>query len=292
MGGFHAALLVGSVTFGPVIDAEGADRGRIQRHLEAVEQRLRAADTSHLSPEQQRERARNLDRLRAYWQAGVFPRNHAFLGERVPYFIDASETLCAVGYLVVESGFREVADEIFEHENNAKLLEMTHPALPGWIEASGLTAQEHAAIQPAYCGCNEVDETLVCGSDGKTYANACVAETCAGVEIEHEGPCWSDGTTGWPAPGTSSSDEDDAGPATETSASDGPENETAGTSGGHESASTGQADKEPNENVPQEDDGALRRGCRLGDVPRLSLVLLPVVLLTMRRRRSRCDEAR
>lgn len=201
----------------PVVDAETADRTRIVTHLREVEARLRSVDTSHLPPELARARAQNLDRLHQYWQEGEFPRNRDFMGERVPYFIDEDDRLCAVGYLVVESGFEDVAREIQATQNNAKLLAMTHPALPEWIAASGLTAQECAQIQPSYCGCSE-EWAPVCGADGKTYQNACYAETCAGVEIVDEGMCeaGTDTGDGWPPAGSSTGGPDSSGGSAST----------------------------------------------------------------------------
>ena len=61
------------------------DRIRIRAHLERVEQKLRGADTSHLTPEQRAARELALDRLRAYRIAGEFP--HGYDGQpsaRIP----------------------------------------------------------------------------------------------------------------------------------------------------------------------------------------------------------------
>ena len=193
---------------GLVARARGAcegDRVRIQRHLQAVEVELRARDVGHLPPALRAERRRNLDRLHAYWTAGEFPHNDDFPGERVPYFIDDDGVVWAVGFLVVDTGFADVAAEIRDTENTARLLAMTHPALPAWIAASGLSAEECARIQPEYCGCGDEFEP-VCGVDGVSYVNECYA-TCAGVDVEHAGVCeGEDTTTGWPAPGTGGSE--------------------------------------------------------------------------------------
>jgi len=200
------SLGLGSPSAAPEIVGErAADRARIQRNLAAVEADLRASDVDHLPPALQVERRRNLDRLHSYRLAGEFPRNSRHPGERVPYFIDDDGIVCAVGHLVVESGHLEVAQDIQRHENNARLLTMTHPALPAWIAASGLTAEECARIQPEYCECND-DYVPVCGVDGKNYINACQAETCAGVAVAHTGLCEEPGTTGWPSPGTTGDD--------------------------------------------------------------------------------------
>ncbi|WP_434420025.1 Kazal-type serine protease inhibitor family protein [Nannocystis pusilla] len=200
-----------------VVGQVDADRWRIQQHLETVETELRARDTSHLPPALQAERARNLDRLHDYRVAGLFPHNSAFIGERVPFFIDEDGVACAVGHLVIESGFAEVAAEIAESENNARLLDMTHPALSGWIAESGLTAEECARIQPEYCNCGP-EFTPVCGVDGVSYANACYAETCAGVAIAHEGVCKGEGSSsGWPEPGTGTGQDETTGGETTSS---------------------------------------------------------------------------
>lgn len=188
-----------------VKDEVALDRARIQRHLAGVEAELRAADTVELSPAQRVERAKNLDRLHAYWTAGVFPHNTDFVGARVPYFIDEDDRACAVGHLMIASGADDLAAQIRRDENNAKLLDMRTPGLLAWVARSGLTAKEHARIQPAYCDCPD-DEMPVCGTDGHTYLNACYAMTCSGVEVAHDGACEGEPTTGWPEPGTSSGD--------------------------------------------------------------------------------------
>jgi len=46
---------------------------------------------------------------------------------------------------------------------------------------------------PEGCDC-PAEENPVCGVDGKTYANRCVAEECRGVDVDHDGPCECDPT--------------------------------------------------------------------------------------------------
>src|SRR5262249_34479691 len=57
---------------------------------------------------------------------------------------------CAVGYLMIESGWRDVAESIATSSNNAFLTEIDHPGAIAWIAQSGLTLEECAMIQPLY----------------------------------------------------------------------------------------------------------------------------------------------
>mgnify|MGYP000181470056 CR=1 FL=1 len=248
-----------------VIGSEEADRTRIQRHLQVVESELRARDVRYLSSALQAERRRNLDRLQAYRRAGLFPRNDDYPDERVPYFFDDDGVACAVGHLVVESGYTTVAEEIHARENNARLLDMTHPALSAWITASGLTGEECARIQPSYCECDHTYEP-VCGVDENTYLNACVATVCADVEIAHTGVCAGASTTDWPNAGTSTTATTTGATDTDATAGDPPTEASAGSStdGSDPRTATG--------------------GCRVGDPAPSAFVLL--TLLPRRRTRS------
>lgn len=166
------------------------DRERIRAHLQEVEAELRDRDVSHLSEALKAERERNLKVLREYRKAGEFPRN-THVPWRHPVFIDRDDRACAVGHLMIESGWEEAARNISARENLAYLLEMESPEVEQWVVQSGLTAEEAAMIQPAYSPCNDCQcsSDPVCGTDGKTYLNSCVAEQCAYVEIAHEGCC-------------------------------------------------------------------------------------------------------
>ena len=257
-----------------------ADRARIQRHLAAVEAELRARDVAHLPEELRSARLLNLDRLRAYRLAGEFPGNDDFPGERVPFFIDDAGVVCAVGHLVVASGHADVARQIQQTENNARLLDMVHPALPGWIAASGLTEEECARIQPNYCGC-ENEYSPVCGVDGHSYANACYAETCAGVAIAHEGVCAGQATTGWPSAGETGGQE-----STGTGASTGADTSSGGSTGA-DTSSGGATTSEPDASsdtgsAPAGEENC--SGCRSAGPATGTLAPLLLLLGCMRRR--------
>lgn len=123
---------------------------RIKLHLSLLEQRLRSKDPSSLSPELKKNRMDNLDRLHEYWQAGLFPKNVDHPGKIIPHFFDKRGVVCAVGYLVVQSGHLAEAQAISRRENLATIHQMKSPELGAWVAQSGLTKDECAMIQPNY----------------------------------------------------------------------------------------------------------------------------------------------
>ncbi|MGB8224723.1 MAG: Kazal-type serine protease inhibitor domain-containing protein [Polyangiales bacterium] len=170
-----------------------ADQARIRTHLSSVEAYLRRQDSSHLTPSQREARAENIEHLHQYWTTGVFPRN-TLRDYPTPIFIDAAGRACAVGYLMIQSGWEAEADAVAERENLAYVNDIQSPEVRQWIAQSGLTLQEAAWIQPSYdweycgdkCPC---DEEPVCGANGETYINACVAEACDPQGLHISGCC-------------------------------------------------------------------------------------------------------
>jgi|GEM_PF-804592 len=128
------------------------DVSLIQTHLSLVEKTLREKDTKNLSAEQQYNRNQCLNILHDYRLNGVFPKNthHA---ARTPYFIDNFGTACAVGQLIVSTGYESVAQKIRSGNNYAYISELNqqYPELQLWADAYGFEIDELAWIQPGYC---------------------------------------------------------------------------------------------------------------------------------------------
>lgn len=123
----------------------------VQFHLQQVELLLRKRSTTPFSTEQRIQRAKNLDVLHAYWNAGQFPVNTDHQN-RQPYFIDHYGTYCAVGYLMKMSGADTMARSIHDSQNYSFLVNIKHPALMNWVYSSGLRLGELALVQPGYGG--------------------------------------------------------------------------------------------------------------------------------------------
>lgn len=138
------------VLFGENVPSDLDEQTRIRIHLAYVEQLLRKKDLSHLSPELQSKRAHAISLLHTYWQNGQFPSNYDYPNERKPCFRDKNNQICAVGYLVQQTGNEALVREIESTENYATIYEMTNQQLLEWVKQSGLTLEECAMIQPTY----------------------------------------------------------------------------------------------------------------------------------------------
>lgn len=131
------------------------EQQRVATHLAFAEHILRSRNVDHLSSQLQKRRARMLNLLEEYWQAGVFPGNYDHPGQRRPCFIDQKGNICAVGYLVEQTAGYEAASDINRLYQYADISEMDHGSLDSWIAESGLSRDEVALIQPTYGNINE-----------------------------------------------------------------------------------------------------------------------------------------
>src|ERR1041384_451631 len=122
---------------------------RMRVHLEHVRAYLGARPATR--PELADRRAELLGYLDDYIARGITPTND-HLPWRTPVFIDDGGRICAVGYLIERSVGRGLAEQITA-KHRYDFLEDIAAAMPevdGWIQASGLTLDELASIQPAY----------------------------------------------------------------------------------------------------------------------------------------------
>ncbi len=127
------------------------DIERIQAHLSFVEQYLRSHQPEGLTEEQIALRMQSLDNLNRYWKNGEFPMNNYHMNQQ-PYFIDDRGVACAVGQLMVESGYADVAENIRKENNYGYVRDLSYqyPELGIWGSLHGFTEAELAWIQPAY----------------------------------------------------------------------------------------------------------------------------------------------
>jgi hypothetical protein len=118
-----------------------------------------------------------LDALTNYYAQAQFPinSNHRF---RIPYFIDELGTPCAVGHLLIESGFEAVAERVSEEMNNAYVREIPYKELPMWAEKYGFELSELAWIQPGYPPANKW--SAVGGSGANAPGHIIIEDTISG----------------------------------------------------------------------------------------------------------------
>jgi hypothetical protein len=89
-------------------------------------------------------------RLQAYAADGRFPRNRDFPGQLVPYFVDASDSACAVAHLMRLDGQTAIVKSVAATDNHIRIENVARGPLIDWIRDSGLTQAECALIQPSY----------------------------------------------------------------------------------------------------------------------------------------------
>ena len=128
------------------------ERARLRAHFREVLDELRARDVTGLGASQRATRGALIGVLARYAAAGVFPRNLEFPGRRVPHFVDAAGTPCAMAHLIAVSGHGELVARISGAANYAFIRELADDAeLQAWLAWAGLSVAEAARIQPSYC---------------------------------------------------------------------------------------------------------------------------------------------
>jgi hypothetical protein len=155
------------------------ERARVQAHLDGALERLAERDLASLAPAQRAARAARIEALRAYRDAGRFPKNHR-VGARVPIFVDAEGTRCAMAHLIASTGRPEdqaLVEAVARARNLATISELADtPRLLAWLETHGLTVAEAAAIQPAYTFCSSRAELVCPATPARAAARATLVE--------------------------------------------------------------------------------------------------------------------
>jgi hypothetical protein len=149
---------------------------RVREHLRRTERALRRADRPDLTPDQRRRREHHLDRLRAYWQRGHFPSNHAE-SVRAPAFVSPDDgTRCAVANLL-EPDHPELVARTAATANAVRVETAEGTPLDGglgeWAERNGFTRAELARVQPSYP--HSVQFATTCGPVACWVAGAACA---------------------------------------------------------------------------------------------------------------------
>ncbi|MBI1305960.1 MAG: hypothetical protein GC181_05040 [Bacteroidetes bacterium] len=127
------------------------DRERIRMHLHLVIDNLKSHSSESISDEARKQRNELLKELSVYAANGIFPMNTRHK-ERTPYFIDHRGVACAVGYMIIQSGFEELAEQIHRENNYGYLMDLAvlYPQISSWAKDHGFTLEELAWIQPTY----------------------------------------------------------------------------------------------------------------------------------------------
>ena len=91
-------------------------------------------------------RAMQVERLRAYAEAGVFPRNTSTPG-LANVFMDKDGRRCGMAHLMWEDGYDNLVKVTAAVHNDVELGDVTDGKLLDWMLTSGLTQAEVAFIQ-------------------------------------------------------------------------------------------------------------------------------------------------
>jgi antitoxin component YwqK of YwqJK toxin-antitoxin module len=126
-----------------------SDKEYVQAHLSSVLPLLRTNPVTHLNFAQYHSRIRLIELLENYRIVGNFPVNY-YCHERIPVFIDQHNTHCAVGYLLQQTGYEDMALRIAAADNYAWVKDIHDSGLPEWQKISGFSLEELKLIQGAY----------------------------------------------------------------------------------------------------------------------------------------------
>ncbi len=165
----------------PVFFSPEAEVRRLDKHFRRVLRALHRASPAGLGPAARRARARHVEELDRYRRAKNFPKNRALPGMMVPIFVDDEGTHCAMGHLIARSGDVDIVQHIRETLNYASIVQMGHvDQLLAWLEENGLSAEEAAMIQPAYC---DAPATCICYDQTSTVVEGDIVSSDTSVMV-------------------------------------------------------------------------------------------------------------
>jgi hypothetical protein len=136
------------------LSSEALRIAKIQQHFDGALEMLASRGLTPLSAAQRANRARLVDVLTEYRDAGAYPRNYDFPDAPTPYFVDRKTgILCAVANLMAATGHRELVDRVAAADNNVWVAELADDTeFRAWLDEQGLTLAEAARIQIPYEG--------------------------------------------------------------------------------------------------------------------------------------------
>jgi hypothetical protein len=94
-------------------------------------------------------RIAEIDRLRAYAEAGIFPENPSMQLTPIHMFKDAAGRRCAVANLIHLDGLDDLVDKMAREHNDVVVADQASGPLHDWVLTSGLTNEEVRQIQGA-----------------------------------------------------------------------------------------------------------------------------------------------
>lgn len=114
---------------------------------------LRVNNTSNLNHEQRQNRLKALNLLNTYWKKETFPKN-TMHSCKTPQIMDQNGTLCAVAFIMHNSGHQNLVREVAQNSNFAYINDIpdTHPLIHS-LKECGISKKEAARIQPSYGTC-------------------------------------------------------------------------------------------------------------------------------------------
>ena len=125
------------------------EKKRIKLHLMRTEYWM-IHNTRHGSHLQNQNRSQILKILKRYWKNEQFPINttHA---KKIPQIKDQKGTMCALAYILHNSGERSLVEDLARNNNYALVNDIPddHPLMNA-IAARGISKKEAAKIQPGY----------------------------------------------------------------------------------------------------------------------------------------------